>query len=255
VRAVVSAAHAPEEREPRPGLAYNRRVLLLLAADVNAFDHELLQFLNCDFTSPWFARLLRLMQDKWIAVPFFLVVLVALSFLDWRRCVRALAAAALGWGVSMLIASVLWVTLERPRPPWVYENVVQSAYATPEAVAGCATVPDTVVVRRHKSGSPGFPSRHAMTAGVFAMVLTLAWWWVGAGAWVFALLVAAGRVHDGVHWPTDVMAGLLLGALMGWAAWRVVPRILGRIGLGKLVAASASQGDSNGEPGPPAPVG
>ena len=46
----------------RRRLAYNRRVLTVLAADVNSFDHELLQFLNCDFTSPWFARLLHLIQ-------------------------------------------------------------------------------------------------------------------------------------------------------------------------------------------------
>lgn len=240
--------------------AYNRRVLSLLAAtDVNGFDHAVLQFLNCRMTSPGFERLLHIVQDKWVSVPVFVLVLAGLSFLDRRRCLRALAAAALGWGFSMLLASLLWYGFERPRPPWVYERVLESRLVDADEVAACATRDDTVVVRRHKSGSPGFPSRHALTAGVFAMVLTLAWWWAGIGGWIYALLVAIGRVHDGVHWPTDVLAGLVLGAIAAGIAWRATPRILRRLGLGRLVdqplEVHENEGESTGAADPGAGVG
>jgi undecaprenyl-diphosphatase len=65
-----------------------------------------------------------------------------------------------------------------------------------------------------------FPSGHVAAAttlyGGVAM-LVLAWtrarrrWLALAGAVVAVLLVAAARLYYGVHYPTDVLAGLLLG--------------------------------------------
>jgi undecaprenyl-diphosphatase len=58
-----------------------------------------------------------------------------------------------------------------------------------------------------------FPSAHASAA--FAMALAIAW--TSPKAAIVPLLlavgVAFGRVAVGVHYPTDVLAGLVLGAL------------------------------------------
>ncbi|RII09315.1 undecaprenyl pyrophosphate phosphatase [Streptomyces sp. YIM 130001] len=68
-----------------------------------------------------------------------------------------------------------------------------------------------------------FPSGHAMTVvvtlGLCLWALRLyevrgpVWWAAVAGAAVSALGVGWTRVWLGVHWPTDVMGGWLLGAL------------------------------------------
>ena len=59
-----------------------------------------------------------------------------------------------------------------------------------------------------------FPSDHAVMAGAVAAGL----WWVdrrlGAVALVLALLMAFARVYVGAHYPGDVVAGLLVGALV-----------------------------------------
>lgn len=56
-----------------------------------------------------------------------------------------------------------------------------------------------------------FPSSHSSVAFAIAMSLTLAHPWLGAIAFVLAFLIGLSRVAVGVHYPTDILAGALLG--------------------------------------------
>ncbi len=60
-----------------------------------------------------------------------------------------------------------------------------------------------------------FPSAHA--ANSFAMATVLSWRLpkVAPIAFVFAALVAYSRIYVGVHYPFDVIAGALLGLVIG----------------------------------------
>jgi len=63
-----------------------------------------------------------------------------------------------------------------------------------------------------------FPSGHTLHAVSFTAVAVSAY---GELAWVlvpFALLVAMSRVALGLHYPTDVAAGAVVGALVAWAS-------------------------------------
>ncbi|MGW5131025.1 phosphatase PAP2 family protein [Streptomyces sp. NPDC004135] len=139
-----------------------------------------------------------------------LLVFVALFAAVWWRArrdgPRAFAIAALaplatagGYVCSELLKSV--VTQERP------------CRAVAGAAASLAACPP--------HGDWSFPSNHATIAGGSAVALALvrrALLWLTAP---LALLMAFSRVFVGVHYPHDVLAGLVLGALVALVAVRL----------------------------------
>lgn len=61
-----------------------------------------------------------------------------------------------------------------------------------------------------------FPSGHSGTS--FAAALVIAFRekrWMGISAYALAVLIAFSRLYNYVHYPTDVLAGILLGTLCG----------------------------------------
>ncbi|MGE3841308.1 MAG: phosphatase PAP2 family protein [Vicinamibacterales bacterium] len=58
---------------------------------------------------------------------------------------------------------------------------------------------------------PSFPSGHAVHAGAGAYALSLVWPRRRAALALLAALVGFSRVYFGVHYPLDVVAGLVLG--------------------------------------------
>ena len=69
-----------------------------------------------------------------------------------------------------------------------------------------------------------FPSGHAARAALLAVLgLGLGPVWLGVLLAVWAPLVMLARVAMGVHYLSDVLAGALLGVLLGAVALRFVP--------------------------------
>jgi membrane-associated phospholipid phosphatase len=84
----------------------------------------------------------------------------------------------------------------------------------------CVALPIEALTGKLTSGS--FPSAHA--ANMSALVGTAtALWGRGALLWLFwlPLMVGLSRVYVGVHYPSDVAAGWLLGWLYGWGGVRL----------------------------------
>jgi undecaprenyl-diphosphatase len=59
-----------------------------------------------------------------------------------------------------------------------------------------------------------FPSGHALHAVAFTLVALAYWPWLAPLLVPFALLTGAARVVLGLHYPSDVLAGALIGALV-----------------------------------------
>lgn len=84
------------------------------------------------------------------------------------------------------------------------------------------------LVDGYRSGSYGFPSCHAANTVALATFISLLMnkykWSVIMIIW--AVLVSSSRMYLGVHYPSDIMAGALIGMLMGWIPYMIVVKIM-----------------------------
>ena len=121
-------------------------------------------------------------------------------------------AAALCAGAATLLA----VALNQP---------IVAAVARPRPYA---THPGLLVLA-HRSSDPSFPSDHATMAGAAAVGLLLVSWRLGTIATVAAVAMAGARVYIAAHYPSDVLAGLLLGGLIAVALYALTRTLLTRL--------------------------
>ncbi|MBC7832647.1 MAG: phosphatase PAP2 family protein [Hyphomicrobium sp.] len=134
-----------------------------------------------------------------------------------------IGSVAVLFSLTALVAAGLWVA-GRPRAALmlmlvmgiagIVNNAIKLTFARARPEAFFGTLPD----------SYSFASGHALFSACFFSVVAgliegkLTSWWQRALVWVLAFSIIAGvglsRVYLGVHYLTDVIAGLALAALI-----------------------------------------
>ena len=79
-----------------------------------------------------------------------------------------------------------------------------------------------IIKRDDESGGHSFPSGHTSSAFCTATSLSLRYrkWYVIAPAYIFATSVGWARMYQGVHYPSDVLAGALVGTCSAWLGYK-----------------------------------
>ena len=79
--------------------------------------------------------------------------------------------------------------------------------------------------------SHSFPSAHASVSFAFAMATALIarHWYLALPALALAALISWSRVYLGLHFPSDILAGALLGAACGWLGWHATRKSVSAI--------------------------
>jgi undecaprenyl-diphosphatase len=88
--------------------------------------------------------------------------------------------------------------------------------------------PGEIVPVGHLFTDSSFPSSHAASTAAIVTVLVHRYTRFTPLGVLFALIMCLSRVHNGMHYPTDVLAGSILGVGYGAAAIRVVSEIVRR---------------------------
>ncbi len=78
------------------------------------------------------------------------------------------------------------------------------------------TYPD--VIKKTEGGGYSFPSGHTSAAFYAATSISILFpkWYVIAPSFLWASAVGYSRMYQGVHYPTDVLAGAIVGAGSAW---------------------------------------
>jgi undecaprenyl-diphosphatase len=130
-------------------------------------------------------------------LPILLLAVLGLLAL-WRRVpgdAAVVVLASAGAVAALALNKVVGAVYFRSRP----------LYALPGRHGVHPLIP-------HPNDSSFF-SDHSLAAAAFATgVVLIAWRW-GVVAWAAAALTAIGRVAVGVHYPSDVLMGLAVGAV------------------------------------------
>jgi undecaprenyl-diphosphatase len=72
-----------------------------------------------------------------------------------------------------------------------------------------------------------FPSGHAARAFLIAVLASgLGLAWVGILLWIWAPLVSLARVAMGVHYASDIIAGMVVGIIIGLIVLEIYPPLL-----------------------------
>jgi len=80
------------------------------------------------------------------------------------------------------------------------------------------------VINGYRGGLYGFVSSHAANSFAVATLLSfiIRHRWVTLSLFTWALLQCYSRVYLGVHYPGDILGGIIVGVLSGWLVWRLM---------------------------------
>lgn len=122
-------------------------------------------------------------------------IIIAVTMILPKRHRRGGITLGAGLLCSLLIGNLLLKPLiARPRPCWLDE---------------------TVLLLTASPGDYSFPSGHSLSAFIAAVILLRYDKRFGVPALILAVLIAFSRLYLFVHFPSDVLAGILLGIGIG----------------------------------------
>ena len=196
-----------------------------------AFDRALFRALNGNDWPAWLdGFFVFLTRDEPLRIPLLILWLFLLLACGphWRR--RALWLLPLIAISDGLNSQVLKEIFARARP-------------CREGVEGLRLLVDC-------GPAYSFPSSHAANMGAAGTLLVLGVRGQGRRAlvWVLPVLVAYSRVHVGVHYPLDVLAGFAEGALLALGIECLIRRLPPRWGGVAAPQGSAGGGSSGRAP-------
>lgn len=167
---------------------------------LHQIELQILFFINTQATHPWLDVFFYHVTDLHKNPVFNVLVVAAVLFFSvrkykresWRVITALILTVAIGDVVGYRLIKG---TVERPRP---FHN---------------ESIKDKIIQRKDAHGN-SFPSNHAINCFGSATILAIAFPAACYIFYIFAAIVGYSRLYLGVHYPSDVLAGALIGFLV-----------------------------------------
>ncbi|MFD1095197.1 phosphatase PAP2 family protein [Salegentibacter chungangensis] len=180
-------------------------------------DRELFLFLNNLGSEQWDWMWLAI-SDKWTAIPLYAVLLYLIfRKFGWKALLVTMVVVTLLITATDQLANVFKHGFQRPRPCG-QEGVMEFARMVADYC-----------------GRYGYFSAHASNSAGVALFLgllfrrhypKLIWFLLG-----WALIVAYSRIYLGVHYPGDIVTGILIGSILGTLFYKLEIFLLKKFNL------------------------
>ncbi len=166
-------------------------------------DYRVLHQLNKNTYPQWDAAMKHLSFSVYVLEP---IPPVAISLHGYFKKDKTILwngyKSAISLCFALAVSTAMKYGIDRPRPYQSYPNDI---------------------IRRDHSDTPSFPSGHTTAAFATATSLSLTYkkWYVVVPAFAYAGLAAYSRMRLGMHYPTDVAAGMVIGSGSALLTWKI----------------------------------
>ena len=175
---------------------------------INQGDRSLLTAINFDGPTGY-DFFWAMYSDKWTWIPFMLVIVYCLLRPgNWRHRLLMVGSVALLFVLSdFVVSSFIKNVVCRPRPS--HDPAVMDLLS---------------YVNGYRGGAYGFPSNHASNgfAAATFLALLLRNRWVTLSAFLWAIGSCYSRMYLGVHYPSDILCGAMLGIVFAIIIFSVI---------------------------------